>query len=447
VTRAACALLAALLLAWPAPARELWSSGEWTLELSGSVKEIARATRGTDAARFAEAAARDPRCAVSLTFADCSAFEGVGDKSIWQSLTRARVRLDLRKGKPFGAVLVYDNELLFGTLDTLGAELGESLRTDSLADLEWDVRVLGMPTDHRRWRMRLYRAYLEGEVGKLEGRVGRQRVAWGVGRLWSPSDRFNFIPPLAIEQDQNLGVDAVDLRWNFDGFTFLEAVYQAADDRDDDNFGLRFQGSVGELDYTVLAGRWTEAWAAGVNLAGNLGDAAFRMEAIYTDPTRDVWPVGTPSPRELDPFWQLLLSVDNNFPIGRGLYVLLEHLYNGNALGFGGGEAGTLLPFFEARGLAVQPASAGVFGGSLVVTGASHQTGLQLGYDVTSILRVDLLALYDWNGSSAVIAPILSYSPLGSVELTLGAQFFAGPRLSQYGPQDHQAYVMAEWFF
>jgi len=81
------------------------------------------------------------------------------------------------------------------------------------------------------------------------------------------------------------------------------------------------------------------------------------------------------------------------------------------------------------------------------VTGASHQTGLQLGCDVTSILRVDLLALYDWNGSSAVVAPVVTYSPLGSVELTLGAQFFAGPRLSQYGPQDHLAYVMAEWFF
>ena len=144
-------------------------------QYDGALKEIARTTRGTDAGRFADRAAHDPRCALSLTFSECSAFEIVGDKSIWQSLTRARVRLDLHKGDDFGAVVVYDNELLFGTLDTLGAELGGTFRTDSLADLEWDVRIAGMPTDHRLWRMRLYRAYLEGEIGKLEGRVGRQR--------------------------------------------------------------------------------------------------------------------------------------------------------------------------------------------------------------------------------------------------------------------------------
>jgi hypothetical protein len=95
----------------------------------------------------------------------------------------------------------------------------------------------------------------------------------------------------------------------------------------------------------------------------------------------------------------------------------------------------------------VAPASPAVFGGSRVISSARNQTALQLGYDLTPILRADFLAIADWDGTSAVFAPILAFSPVGSIELTVGAQLFVGPRLSQYGSTEHLGYFMAEWFF
>ena len=48
------------------------------------------------------------------------------------------------------------------------------------------------------WRQRLYRAVLAYDWGGGQLSVGRQRIAWGSGRLWNPTDRFNPVAPTAI---------------------------------------------------------------------------------------------------------------------------------------------------------------------------------------------------------------------------------------------------------
>ncbi len=41
----------------------------------------------------------------------------------------------------------------------------------------------------------------------------------------------------------------------------------------------------------------------------------------------------------------------------------------------------------------------------------------------------------------------LRYSPLDSLELSLGVQLFAGPKLSQYGSSEPLVFLLADWFF
>ena len=74
-----------------------------------------------------------------------------------------------------------------------------------------------------------------------------------------------------------------------------------------------------------------------------VGDAAIYLEAVWADPKVDVFRIGDPSPGPPDDFWQVVAGVHQMFDVGTGLYVLVEHLYNGNALGFGEGKAGTYL--------------------------------------------------------------------------------------------------------
>ena len=81
----------------------------------------------------------------------------------------------------------------------------------------------------------------------------------------------------------------------------------------------------------------------GLDLARNWGDAAVRLEAVWTNPKREVWRVGDLSPHEPGAFFQVVTSIDYQVDWGPGIYLLLEHFYNGNAEGFGSGRAGAAL--------------------------------------------------------------------------------------------------------
>jgi hypothetical protein len=254
-------------------------------------------------------------------------------------------------------------------------------------------------------------------------------------------------------------VDAVNARWRFSGFTYLQGVYAAAEDSDDQSYAVRLHGVFRDVDYSLVAGVFEKAFALGFDLEGNLGDAAARVEVVWTHSDREIRPIGSGAASELGDFWQVVVSVDYLFDVGTGLYGLVEHLYNGNSLGFGRGLAGPRLPFFEETDFPPSPllkpedgpfvefTSNARFGGSRVVTRSENLTGVMLGYDFTPEIRGELLAVYDWSGASASFFPIVRYNALDWLELTLGAQFFTGPRLSEFGDVAPLGYLLAEFFF
>ncbi len=453
MSRAALAL-AALLAATPAAAREVWRDGVRVVEVAGSVREVLTGTHGTDADDFAAAFAQDPRCADVAQLADCAAFATVGDARTWTSLTRARVQVDARASARWSAALAYDHEWRAGTLDTL--ESAFSRDADTLLDLEDEIELFGLDPrgDHFRWRHRLYRGWVRYEGAHVHVTAGRQRLAWGTGRLWNPIDRLSAIGPLAIEGDEFGGIDAIEARWMWSGFDYVQLVAAPGDSKRTSRYALRVHGVVQGNDVSFVSGFFEQAFAVGADFSGNVGDAAWRVEAIWTDPKRDVFWLAESQPRELPEFWQLVFSIDTTLDVGPGLYVLVEHLYDENALGFGRGRAGTLLPLFGARfgGPGEPPTLPALHGreraaGSRVVSLAKHTTGVQLGVDLSAALRADLLVLVDWNGSSAAFAPVVSYTGWNALELRVGVQGFAGPRRSQFGSQPVIGFGVVEWFF
>lgn len=453
-------LVAAVLLLLVDSARAgqgttVWESDEMALELWGSVRQILRYGHQTDSERFATELLESlpaTSCFRAGEFANCPAFDAVGKRDAWQGLTRFRMGAEFHATSWLSATIVYDHELNYGILDTLEA----GLRSD-LGDRDSFLGAEGVLTssEHLEWLQRLYRGYLRFESEYVELIVGRQRVAWGVGRLWNPIDRFGAIGPLAIEGDQVLGIDAIDAKWLYDGFSYLELVYSPGTSRDRARYAARLHTVVLDADLSLMGGLFQRAPTVGADFARNLGGAAFRFEVIYTRPEHEVWKIDEPEPGPLGDFWQAVFSIDGTLPVGSGITLLLEHLYNGNALGFGSGAAGPLLPLFEAapptplsgNAPGVRPGSVDLFGTSRVVSGSRNQTGFQASYDLLPELLISALAIYDWDGVSAAFFPTLRYSPLDFVEITLGAQFFVGRRLSEYGSAEHQVYLLVELFF
>ncbi|MBW2230817.1 MAG: hypothetical protein JRH17_10535 [Deltaproteobacteria bacterium] len=430
-----------MLVAGPTTARELWQSGPASLDGGGSVRQILVVSRGTNLEDF-YTGYLTPSC--EDDFANCPAFDAVGEQRVVTSLTRLRLRGELRIGEHLSAVAEFDNELIAGHLDTFEAQLGQTIASRTWVDAGGSIG-----NDRVEYRYFLWRGYVKFDSRHFTAIVGRQRVPWGVGRLWSPMDRFNAIRPLAIQGDQFPAVDAALGRILIGDFTEIEGVFSAADVAENHSGAARLHGVLLDVDYSLMAGVFDDAPAVGFDLATNLGGAAGRAEVVFTHPRRLVWPIGEAAPRQLDDFWQLVVSVDYSFDIGDGLYALLEYLYNGNAQGFGYGKAGNWLTFFEEP--VNQPllpfTSPNRFGGSRVISGSHHLTALQLGYDLTPELRIDFLTIADWDGPSVVFYPALRWSPLDWLELTVGVQGTAGPHLSEYGSLPTTAFLLADFFF
>jgi hypothetical protein len=498
----AFAILALGALASSAQGKQLFRRGDVALEFSGSIRGIGLVTHGTSQEDFEEAALESlvvpgaatldilgdpaalallerlepaaarslarslvaPVCFLAATFSECPAFHEVGRLPVWRTLARVRMRLDLQLSTSLSARVEYDHELVMGRLDTLEMGGFGASEEEPFLPFQEDIWNFDLGGDSRGfWRHSLYRGWLDWETKHFQVILGRQRIPWGVGRLWNPIDRFNPIAPLAIEPEESPGVDSVVATWFASDFAALDWVYAPGDDGDNPSYAMRVHGLVANTDYSLMAGVFDDANTVGATMERNLGEMAIHLEAVYADPQARYWPVGRSRPRDLPSFWQVVVSLDTNIDVGKGIYALIEHLYNGNALGLGRGRAGSLLSLYEATttpadefppalrgvfpGPYVQPISAKRFGGSRVITFARHQTGAMLGYDLTPVLRGELLVIYDWNGHSSAIAPQLRYTPRGDLEMTLGVQVFTGGRASEYGQAEDLAFLSVDYFF
>lgn len=449
---AGSALISLLATPTPTQAREIWQSGEAHLAINGQLRLIGLVSRGTEPSEFNTPFETNPvGCGVApafnySAFIQCPSWQAVNQDRVGLGYARLRLELEGRANEYWSAFIAFDNRFEAGEFDEFSANLSQGLSTSTLVDASGQIAG-----EHYLYIYSLYRGYLSFESEYFEAVVGRQRIPWGVGRLWNPIDRFNAIAPLQI-QGESPGVDAVDLKFLFTDALQLEVVLAPGSNSSDHDYGARLQGYIGNIDFGLIGGVFDEAPTAGFDLAANLWDAAGRAEIVYTHPERDIWPTEASAPTRLPDFWQVIVSVDYNLGWGNGLYLLAEHLYNGNALGFGAGAAGPLLPFFKQTGglpLAspVDTITPDRFGGSRVITLSSELTGLQAGYDLTPELRLSFLMIYDWDGESAMFYPTLTYNPLSWLEVTLAVQGTAGQKLSEYGDRPTTAFLLADLYF
>jgi hypothetical protein len=433
-----------------ARAADVYSNDDFRLTLDGSLRQLALYTRQTDFDDFNQARLN---CPAASSFANCPAFDLIGDRDVVQGFTRLRLEADFRYRDWLTAFVAYDNEIAFGGVNTLEAQLSSGLESESFLRAEAELSQ----GEHHDYRQRLYRGYVRVESERFELSVGRQRIAWGVGRLWTPIDRFSALLPLNLQPDITPGIDSIDGRFNFDGFSYLQFVYAPGASRHFERWALRLHGVLWDADLSLMGGVFEAAPTVGFDFARNLGQGAIGMEMVFTSPEHKVGKIFDRVPKKLPDYWQIVVSFDINLDVGTGLYLLTEYLYNGNALGFGRGRAGSLLPFFESTACppttpplaepCATPATADSFGSSRIITNAEHQLGIQFGYDLTPEIRGDFVTLVDIDGGSAAFVPSLRYAPLDSFEISFGVQLFAGPRLSQYGGAEPLVHLLADWYF
>ncbi len=402
-------LLQLVTVAWilapePAGARLEFDGADWQAEVSAHTRLLWQWTREIEADEFvASGSTKKNDSKLLLIRAEISA------EAVWRDRLYAE--------------FVYDVEYRTGSgLDSLRFAVGDAIGPGTW--LKWDRTFHeGANSDLRHL---VYRAWVRYEGERFDVTVGRQRIALGRGRIWNPVDLFNPIFPLQVEGDRRIGQDSIVARLFLTDNLRLELIDSPQDDPDDHRMAARFAVQRREIDAAVMVARIREDYVFGGEFATSLGGTGVRGEGTWTNPDLG------------DEFWQLVASVDHNFAIGRGLYVLVEHLFNENRI-----DPDLPIPTgIQLLALAQAPQL------DRLTTVVRHQTGLLLGYDLTPLLRGDLLTLYDWNGASAAFLPTLSYEWQPDLVITIGAQLFVGSDEStEYGEVSNLLLVQLDAYF
>ncbi|MFH1726372.1 MAG: hypothetical protein ABII00_17310 [Elusimicrobiota bacterium] len=353
----------------------------------------------------------------------------------WSDLTRARLSLDAEMAPaeppdawspPERSLRVhvdYDHELRAGSFlkssDFRLFGLGEP---ESYLTME---QAVSSGTD-AHYRHLSYRGWVELRSGPWSARFGRQRVAWGAGKIWNPIDVLNPYRPTSLEREERPGVDAALLRRGIGALGQAEAVYALAGRWAESDLLGRVRGNPGGVDLSLLGGKVassTASWMLGGDFAADVRGGTLHGEWSYTDL------------RVRTPYWRALLGYEYSFgadpPLRwlKDLWFVTEVLHNGRGR--------TEPRRYDFTALA----------GGREVSVARDYWGAGLRKELHPLVQVELYHILNLNDESHFISPSISWNAVGNLHLLAGWQRFGGSPASEYGRRANIAYAQAQYFF
>jgi len=308
----------------------------------------------------------------------------------------------------------YDHELLYGEL----VSSPDFTAVANLPEPTWlDAKSRISDGSRHDWPHRLYRGWLRLDAGNVQLTAGRQRIAWGTGRIWNPADRFNPVDPTALEPSEKTGVDSLFAEYRYSGFGAVQFV--AAPGKASHNvshkLAVRIRDTIGETDVSMTVGKIGVERVLGGDVAANVADGTFRVEAMQA------WPKGGKAYAQASIGYDYTLSNDA-FP--EGLYLLVEYFYNGAP-----GAAPVLAPVDRLYSL------------------ARHAAAFSAGYDITPLWRLDGTVIWDASDNSRFFLPNLTWSASENLDISLFALLFGGKQVSEFGRRNNLYALQAEIYF
>lgn len=243
-----------------------------------------------------------------------SSVEGVDDAFV--NLTRLRLRPSYELWENAGIVLEHEADLLLSSRDRRVPISPPYIGNRQAVDLRWQVIDDGnVGMEHYVDRLFFRQNLSWGSIV-----AGRQRIQWGTGRVWNPTDLFNPINPASYDKIEKDGADALSLKLHFGQFTDAQLVYNVRPALDSSNYGARFRTNYAEYDFSIMGGYFDRRVVLGGDVAGNLLDAGVRAEFVW---------VGA-SETDYDEYLRYIFGAD--YQLTPDLYLLFEYLFNGEGV-------------------------------------------------------------------------------------------------------------------
>lgn len=334
------------------------------------------------------------------------------DKKYVLNINRFRTKAILDFGEKMHSEIWLDTELLAGNyLSTMDFTLSKSIERPNFTDLDW---TLSDGKNHQL-QQSLFRAFTTLYTGSTEIKVGRQRIAWGTGFVWNPTDLLNPFNPAAIELEEKNGVDAVYGVLPFGSLSRFEAAYAPGRGALKASTAARLTTNWRDYDLAMMAGDFQGSFVFGGDFAGYIGGGGFRGEFAYT--RQD----GAAN------FLRAVINADYNFP--GDWYAFVEFYFNGQ--GETDKKKYNLTDLFSGN----------------VFNLARHYLALSVTKSITPLLTFSAYNITNLDDHSALIGPAITYSLAENLELSLSSYFFLGANDTEYGQLENSFFGSLQFYF
>jgi hypothetical protein len=334
-----------------------------------------------------------------------------GDRDQWINVTRLRLRPAFSFWDDAHLALEYEATSTYHTTGVIMTLQQEEPRRQ-IVKLTWQ------PVNESRFSVIHFidRLTFTQRMGTIEIVLGRQRISWGTGRIWNPTDLFNPLNPTSFSKIEKDGVDAVSVKIFLGEFTDLQFVVNPQKNLHG-NMGYRFRTNVAEFDFSTIGGIFDERPVIGGDFAGNLFDAGIRGELIVSAERENL----------KSNFTTLILGADYQWT--PELYTLVEYHHNGE--GKSDRTSYELLRLIEGEILNV----------------SRDYLALQATVQVHPLVTASFSTIGNMNDGSRFFVGMVSYSCTENSALTLGGQIFTGDQFTEYWYYPGSVFLKGEFYF
>jgi hypothetical protein len=172
----------------------------------------------------------------------------------------------------------FRNRLFTGDLVKSDQSYSKIIGADAgLIDMSWNV------LDEQSFFLNttIDRFWLDLNYGKIQTRIGRQRINWGQTLVWNPNDIFNVYSYFDVDYVERPGSDAIRIQY-YPGSSSTAEFAIKADYLNNVTGAALYRFNKWGYDIQFLGGIFdSEDIVAGAGWSGELGTVAFRGEASW----------------------------------------------------------------------------------------------------------------------------------------------------------------------
>ncbi|MCK3684182.1 hypothetical protein [Maribellus sp. YY47] len=266
------------------------------------------------------------------------------------------------------------------------------------------------------------RAWVDYTSGKLQLRLGRQRINWGTNLVWNPNDVFNTFSYFDFDYEERPGTDGIRMQYYTSETSSAELVYKIGQNSDEAAVAGMYRFSKLNYDIQFLGGWVGPDYVLGGGWSGDIKGGGFRGEATWFKPRNN---------DNSENFESFVASVSGDYTFRNSLYLHAAVLFNSHGTtGDAGGRS------FFATNISAKMLSFG-----------RYNLFAQTSYPITPLFSGTIAGMLNPCDGSSYIGPSLTYSIGNNWEVMLNGQLFFGREGTEYGDYGQAVFARIKWSF